>query len=84
VGITELIERVGKRATWIVETRESGHGVGCALLSVGGCGSGETCAALDMFGRGWVRTRMRGDRIQTCRSKLDSDQINGKVGGTEW
>jgi len=33
---------------------------------------------------GGVRTRMRGDRIQTCRSKLDLDQVSDKVGGTGW
>ena len=27
---------------------------------------------------------MRDDRIQACRSKLDLDQVNDKVGGTRW
>lgn len=83
VGITELVERVGKRATRIVENT----GIRlwrqiCAFVR-GGCDGGGTCAALDMF-EGGVRTRTRGDRIRTCRSKLDLDQVNDKVGGTRW
>jgi hypothetical protein len=56
---------------------------GFALLSVGDDTVGERASPLICL-KGGVRTRMRDDRIQTCRSKLDSDQVNDKVGGTGW
>ena len=74
-GLTELVKgRLGrgKQGNWVMAS-------GCALLSVGRCDGGGTCATLTRP-KDDVRTRMRGDRIQTCRWEMDSDQVNDKVG----
>lgn len=67
-------------------------GLGCALLSV--TVKGDIAAARvekfqatmgtgGVFERGHVRRRVRGNRIQTCRSELDSDQTKDKVKGDQ-
>jgi hypothetical protein len=76
-----------------MKPRESGYGIhSSAFVREGGSRDEKFLATTAVRGRastwvclngGNVRKRVKGNRIQTCRSELDSDQTN-KVKGTGW